>query len=75
MVPAHDAAGATADDIGRDTVETGPGDARQPVMETSPDPRPAGEQETGEPVCAACGGVISVDDLVCPHCGISLVSG
>jgi len=28
-----------------------------------------------EPVCANCGGVISVDDLVCPHCGISLVSG
>lgn len=28
-----------------------------------------------EPVCANCGGVISADDLVCPHCGISLVSG
>lgn len=28
-----------------------------------------------EPVCANCGGAISADDLVCPHCGISLVSG
>jgi len=28
-----------------------------------------------EPVCANCGGVIGPDDLVCPHCGISLVSG
>lgn len=28
-----------------------------------------------EPVCANCGGAIGADDLVCPHCGISLVSG
>lgn len=27
------------------------------------------------PACANCGESISQDDLVCPHCGISLVSG
>lgn len=26
-------------------------------------------------VCPECGGEISQSDLVCPHCGISLVSG
>ena len=31
--------------------------------------------DDAEPVCANCGGVIGPDDLVCPHCGISLVSG
>ncbi len=25
--------------------------------------------------CAECGGKIAPDDLVCPHCGISLVAG
>jgi YHS domain-containing protein len=28
-----------------------------------------------ETTCAECGGVISQEDLVCPHCGISLVAG
>jgi hypothetical protein len=28
-----------------------------------------------EPVCAACGGTIRRDDIICPHCGESLVSG
>lgn len=27
------------------------------------------------PICAYCGGVISEDDLVCPHCGRTLVGG
>jgi Cu+-exporting ATPase len=27
------------------------------------------------PACAHCGGSISQDDVVCPHCGLSLVSG
>lgn len=27
------------------------------------------------PACAACGGEISADDLVCPHCGESLAGG
>jgi YHS domain-containing protein len=27
------------------------------------------------PACANCGGSISQDDVVCPHCGISLVAG
>ena len=28
-----------------------------------------------EPVCAACGGAITIDDLICPHCGESLAAG
>ncbi len=28
-----------------------------------------------EPVCATCGGKIRRDDIVCPHCGETLVSG
>ena len=27
------------------------------------------------PTCANCGGVIAPEDFVCPHCGVSLVSG
>jgi rubrerythrin len=32
-------------------------------------------EPTPELTCAECGGVIESDDLVCPHCGISLVAG
>lgn len=28
-----------------------------------------------EPTCAICGGRIGPDDVVCPHCGASLVAG
>jgi len=33
--------------------------------------------EAGDPpsTCAKCGGTISQDDVVCPHCGVSLVAG
>jgi hypothetical protein len=34
---------------------------------------PSAEDEP--PTCANCGGVISQDDLTCPHCGVSLVAG
>lgn len=27
------------------------------------------------PTCANCGGSISQDDLVCPHCSIPLIAG
>jgi Cu+-exporting ATPase len=27
------------------------------------------------PACASCGGSIGQDDVVCPHCGVSLVAG
>lgn len=40
---------------------------------TSPEPDPIEPDE--DPVCANCGGAISADDQVCPHCGINLVSG
>jgi Cu+-exporting ATPase len=30
---------------------------------------------TEETTCAECGGVISQEDLECPHCGISLAAG
>lgn len=39
------------------------------------DPKQDANEPDEEPVCANCGGTISMDDLVCPHCGISLVSG
>ncbi len=28
-----------------------------------------------ETVCPKCGGAIEQDDIVCPHCGVSLVAG
>jgi len=34
--------------------------------------RPSKPERT---VCPECGGEISQADLVCPHCGISLVAG
>jgi len=27
------------------------------------------------PACAGCGGSIDQDDLICPHCGVSLAAG
>jgi P-type Cu+ transporter len=27
------------------------------------------------PACANCGGSISEEDVVCPHCGVSLAAG
>jgi YHS domain-containing protein len=27
------------------------------------------------PACAGCGGAISQEDIVCPHCGIPLAAG
>lgn len=32
-------------------------------------------QDPGEPRCGECGGLISQSDVVCPHCGTSLVAG
>ena len=32
-------------------------------------------QDPGEPRCIECGGLISQSDVVCPHCGVSLVAG
>lgn len=38
--------------------------------------RATGSVDSDEPpTCANCGGVIGPDDVVCPHCGISLVAG
>jgi YHS domain-containing protein len=31
--------------------------------------------KSSPPTCAACGGSISQDDLICPHCGVSLAAG
>jgi YHS domain-containing protein len=31
--------------------------------------------KSSPPTCAACGGSISQDDLICPHCGMSLAAG
>ncbi|MDQ3654414.1 MAG: hypothetical protein M3457_04965 [Chloroflexota bacterium] len=53
--------GATQAETGHDT-----------LLASGDQPQPPGDEE---PVCANCGGAISLDDLVCPHCGISLVSG
>ncbi len=33
------------------------------------------ERPDEQPVCAACGGAIRIDDLICPHCGESLAGG
>ncbi len=33
------------------------------------------DNEHEPPRCAACGGTISQEDLVCPHCGVSLAAG
>ena len=35
------------------------------TVRTEPDP----------PTCVYCGGIISEEDVVCPHCGKSLVGG
>lgn len=45
--------------------------------ETAPERPDEGPAEQGLPpaTCGECGGVIQQDDLVCPHCGISLVAG
>ena len=34
-----------------------------------------GDDEEPPATCAHCGGTISQDDVVCPHCGVSLVAG
>jgi hypothetical protein len=34
-----------------------------------------GDADPAPPTCAECGGTISQDDIVCPHCGVSLVGG
>ena len=31
--------------------------------------------KSSPPTCAGCGGSISQDDLICPHCGVSLAAG
>ena len=41
-------------------------------FEASPDQYSA---KPSPPACANCGGSISQDDLVCPHCGVSLAAG
>ncbi len=46
-----------------------PGASRKAVENASP-----GSPED-EPTCALCGGKIGPDDVVCPHCGESLVAG
>jgi len=35
----------------------------------------AGVATDEEPTCAACGGRIRQDDIVCPHCATPLVAG
>lgn len=52
---------------------TDSGDETRPASEI--DPESSVPHDDDEPGCANCGGVIGPDDLVCPHCGISLVSG
>jgi YHS domain-containing protein len=44
----------------------------QRIFETNPSQY---IQRSDETTCAECGGVISQEDLVCPHCGISLAAG
>ncbi len=46
---------------------------RVPLNESRSQPPGAGKPD--ETVCTNCGKPVSQDDLVCPHCGISLVSG
>lgn len=41
----------------------------------TPAPEPDPVEPDEQPTCANCGGAIGDDDLTCPHCGISLVSG
>ncbi|CAA9543885.1 MAG: hypothetical protein AVDCRST_MAG49-1240 [uncultured Thermomicrobiales bacterium] len=36
---------------------------------------PTGLPADKDPVCAMCGKPVRVDDIVCPHCGASLVAG
>lgn len=50
------------------------GDDHQEVRDQGSAPEGA-VQPDEQPVCAACGGEITVDDLVCPHCGVSLAAG
>lgn len=45
----------------------------QNQQDDSENPKQDGNNEPAR--CANCGGVIAQDDLECPHCGISLVSG
>jgi hypothetical protein len=51
----------------------------EPEIRAWLDRRRTGEvsAESGSPAttCGECGGAIEQDDLVCPHCGISLISG
>jgi hypothetical protein len=42
-------------------------------LATRRDVRPIDGDEP--PTCANCGGVIAQEDVVCPHCGVSLVAG
>ena len=44
-----------------------------PEQRDDPPDVPAGDPD--QPVCAKCGGSIDENDLVCPHCGVSLVAG
>lgn len=46
---------------------------RQNQQDDSEQPIQDGNNEPAR--CAACNGEISQDDLVCPHCGITLASG
>jgi hypothetical protein len=49
--------------------------ANDPDDTRSPREEPDAPSSTEEPVCAACGGEIGPDDVICPHCGVSLVAG
>lgn len=33
------------------------------------------EGDPEPPRCANCNGVIGLDDVICPHCGVSLAGG
>jgi hypothetical protein len=54
--------------------ETTPGFAAGDDDGATDDPEP-GASPPEEPTCALCGGRIGPDDVVCPHCGASLVAG
>lgn len=53
-------------------------DARKKPQQVTGDGKSVEEgslQPEEQPTCAACGGSISAEDLVCPHCGESLAGG
>ena len=48
---------------------------QRPDQTSAAGTEPSGQPTPDEPICAACGRPIGRDDIVCPHCGTSLVAG